>query len=350
MQDFPDVELLAPYRLSWRGPVILWAVTALLIAYFAAPGGPRDNTLLVSGLFLVCAGGLQYLMLRGRDVVLSVEGVRKGKGARSTFIRWQGATLRYIRKGRYFIVTANDARIKIRDTHFEPHRFWEIMHYLRYVAYEQSLERNARAARISTPLHGLTEKDRCAFLKYRGDGFFRQIFWPYLSWPSFFICLAYVGFIEAVIHWPASVVASPVFKAVQHAFPFLFYRDAVLILVFVEGLRMLLGLRHRRTVRSGWLQQFDRAQVVSISEVGLLHKDAAKESFYAWNDVGAISDSGGLIFFHLVPELPLSIIVPKRIFATPKDAQDFLRRARDFRNAAMTAPNIVAPVSFWEIA
>jgi hypothetical protein len=360
MQDFPDVELLRPYRMTWHGPVALWGVTVLLVGYFAVPGAPPEGNVLVSGLFLACAGGLQYLMLRGRDVVLSVEGVRKGTGPRSTFIRWQGATLRYIRKGRYFVVTANGARIEIRDTHFDQYRFWEIMHYLRYVAYAQSLTRNARAAKIGTPLHGLTEKDRQAFLRYRGDGFFRQVFWPYLSWPVFAVCLAYVGVVEAIIRWPARVAAVPAFKAVWHAFPVLFYRGNVLFLVFVlflagffiaaRGLPMLLGLRQRRTVRSGWLQQFGRAQVVSISEVGLLHKDAARESFHAWNDIGGISDAGGLILFHLVPELPLSVIVPKRVFAAPAEATDFYRKALEFKRAALTAPNLVEPVSFWEIA
>lgn len=362
MQDFPDVELLRPYRLSWRGPVVLWAVTALLIAYFAmAPGRSQYSLLLLCTLFLACAAGLQYLMLSGRDVVLSVEGVRKGTGPRSTFIRWQGATLRYIRKGRYFIVTANGARIDIHDRHFDQYRFWEIMHYIRYVAYAQSLGRNARAAKTSTPVHGLTENDKTAFLRYRGDGVFKTVFWPYLSWPSFAVCVAYVAFVEGVIHQPpVSLAARRAVYAAWRDFPFLFHREAVLILlpvlfltgflIFAEGLPMLLSLRPRRAMRSAWLQQFDRAQIISISEVGLSYKDAARESFYPWDDVAGISNAGGLILFHLVSELPLSIMVPKRVFATARDASVFLRRARDFKRAALTAPNLVEPISFWEIA
>ena len=36
--------------------------------------------------------------------------------------------------------------------------------------------------------------------------------------------------------------------------------------------------------------------------------------------------------------------------ATPADAAEFYRQACDFKRTALTRPNVVEPVSFWEIA
>ena len=366
MQDFPDVELLGPPRINPWGSPLIWLGVLLLAAYFWLDASRTPGRMLSQGLFtailiILCAVLIQYMLFAGRDVVLSVEGVRKGKGPRSIFIRWRDANLRYDRRRNRYIVASQGARIVFRYSSFaDERRFAEIMGYIRYVIYQQSARQNAQAEKIATPVHGLSSRDKAEFLKYKGEGFFPNVFWPYLAAPIFALCLVYWAFIEVLVHKPP--VGPAVKQAINDAwysFPVLLQRSVAILLpgtflvgclVFLWGLPKLLGRRQRKAMRTRWLDEFDRAQVVSLSDIGVQYQDARHQRFLPWNEVPRISRTKGLILFHVVPDLSLSFIVPRRIFAAPKEADDFHRQALAFKRAALTRPSLVSPISFWEIA
>jgi len=366
MQDFPDVELLGPPRINRWASALMWLGVLLLAAYFWLDASRPPGRMLSPGLFMavfiiLCAVLIQYLLVAGRDVVLSVEGVRKGKGPRSIFIRWRDANLRYDRKRNRYAVASQDARIVFRYSSFaDERRFAEIMGYIRYVIYQQSARQNAQADKIATPVHGLSSRDKAEFLKYKGEGFFPNVFWPYLALPIFALCLAYWAFIEVLVHKPpVGPAVKQAINAAWYSFPLLFQRSVALLLpgtfwigclVFVWGLPKLLGRRQRKAMRTRWLDEFDRAQVISLSEIGIQFQDARHQRFLPWNEVQKISRTKGLILFHVVPDLSLSFIVPRRIFATSTEADDFLRQALAFKRAAQTRPSLASPISFWEIA
>ncbi len=366
MQDFPDVELLGPPRFNWPLSAGLWILTGLAIS--ALPAGhpaPGHGTLSALALPAVIVGFaivLQYLMAADRDITLSVEGIRKGKGRRAVFVPWLGASLHHDRDRNRFVITSKGKRIVVRSSNFDdPYRFQEIMSHLWLVVYGQAWRRNRQADKITTPLHGLSAEDRREFLGYRGDGFLGTVFWPYLSLPLLVLCVAYVAFIEIILHqaaWGPAVTAFV--QTVLKACPFLFSWPWVLlyipaacvtaVVIFFRGLPRFLARRHLKAMRRRWLQQFDRPQMISISALGLVCREADGQRFQTWDDVYRISQTRRLILFHLVPDLRLSIILPKRAFATPEAASEFVARAEDFKRAARNMPNLVEPVSFWEIA
>ena len=362
MRNTPDVELLGPPKFNWLGSILLWIGAGILASFFLPGSAPphRDSPFLVPAVVIAAASVLQFMIITGRDIVLSVEGVRKGKGPRSTFIPWRDATIRYDRKDNRFIVTAKRARIVFRDTNFaDSLGFQQVMGHVRYTVYEQALRRNVHADKISTPIHGLSGKDKAEFLKYGGDGFLENVFWPYLALPTFIVCLADVGFIEVLMRRPRfTPLVTPYIHAILQAFPALFHGPVAfviflcaligLLLTGGPGFSRLTQSRRFKEMRSRWLHLFERPQMVSISEIGLVCRDADGQRFYPWNDVCKISETRGLILFHLVPDLTLSIIVPKRIFATPQAAEDFRGKALDFKRAALTQPSLVEPLSFWQ--
>jgi hypothetical protein len=366
MQKMPDVELLAPPRFNWPLSAGLWILTGLAIS--ALPAGhpaPGHGTLSAYALPAVIVGFaivLQYLMAADRDITLSVEGIRKGKGRRAVFIPWLGASLHHDRDRNRFVITSKGKRIVVRSSNFDdPYRFQEIMSHLRLVVYGQAWRRNRQADKMTTPLHGLSAQDRREFLAYRGDGFLANVFWPYLAPPVLCLCVAYVVFIEVVLHQAA---LGPDVTAFVHVIlktcPLLFYWPWVLVyipiacvvavVIVFRGLPLFLARRHLKALRLRWLQQFDRPQMISISPIGLVCRETDGQRFLPWDDVYRISQTRGLILFHLVPDLRLSIILPRRAFATAHDAADFVARAEDFKRAARNMPNLVEPVSFWEIA
>jgi len=361
VKDFPDVELLGPPRFNWLGSILVWVGLGLWLSYILpdvlrAQGHEARLYLVV---VVAIALALQYLLVADRDVVISVEGVRKGK---STFIRWRDATILYHRRGNRYLVGAGTKRIVLRHGHFaDPQRFAEIMGYIRWIVHQQSLRQNARTETTSTPMHGLSAADRAEFLRCRGTGFAEMVFWPYLALPIVLFGLAETLVVEALVHktlLPAAV--NQAVRGLLHSCPLLFHGPAafmiwfvafvVMCLVAAQGLPRILAGNRKKAMRAHWIEDFDRAQIISINEVGLHFHDARRQGLYPWNDVAGISQSKNLILFHLVPNLPLSIVVPKRVFATPGDARDFYRKAQAFKRAALTRPSLSEPISFWEIA
>ena len=361
VKDFPDVELLGPPRFNWLGSILLWVGLGLWLSY-TLPDVLRaqgHEARLYLAVMVIIALVLQYRMVADRDVVLSVEGVRKGRDA---FIRWRDATIRYDRKGNRYIVSAGATRVVLRHGRFaDPQRFAEIMGYIRWVVYQQSLRQNARAETTRTPMHGLSAQDRAEFLRCRGPGFAETVFWPYLALPIVLFGLAETLVVEALIHksW-LPVAANQAVRFLLQSCPLLFHGPGAftiwfaaflgMCLVAAQGLPRVLAAKRKKTMRAHWIEDFDRAQIISINEVGLHFHDARRQGLYPWNDVARISQTKNLILFHLVPNLPLSIVVPKRIFATPGEAQDFVFKAQAFKRAALTRPSLSEPISFWEIA
>ncbi len=371
MQNRPDVELLGPSPMRWWRSIAIWLLAAIVLAVvwhnawrhgIGAPGTEWPSLYGLSGVILVFAAVLQFLALADGDVVLSVEGVRKGKGVRSTFIPWQGSTLVYERDKDRFVVTHKDKRITFTWYNFSaPNRYKDIMEYILYVMYEQSFRRHGQAAKIDTPIHTLSAADKAEVLKYDGDGFFTKVFRPYLSVPILLICLAYLGFVELLVYRPPlGPQGRHAANLVLHTLSVLFQRQTFPVLFpmsmmagFFIALDLgLVALRRGRVKRLKlyWLAEFDKAQRVSLSEIGLTQQDADGPSFWVWSDVSSISETNGLILFHIAAGPPPLIIVPKHIFATPAGATEFSRQARAFRTAALMRPNIVEPISFWEIA
>jgi len=366
MQDFPDVELLGPPRFNWPFSIALWILAAIGIgAVFdghAAQGHEPIKAFALPAVILAFTAGLQYLLAADRDISLSVEGIRKGKGPRSLFIAWQGASLHHDRDRNRFVVTTKGKRIVVRESNFnDPYRFQEIMSHLRLVVYSQAWRRNRQADKIATPLHGLSAENKREFLYYRGDGFFQTIFWPFLALPVFCLCVAYVAFIEIVLHQATLGSAAVAFvEAVLKACPFPFYWPWILLyvsaafvaaaVICIRGVPLFLARRHLKAIRLHWLEQFDRPQIITISAIGLVCRETDGQRFVPWDNVYKISQTRGLILFHLVPDLRLSIILPRRAFATAQDAADFIAKAEDFKRAARDLPSLIEPVSFWEIA
>ena len=368
MKDFPDVELVGPRPFKWGASVFLWLLAVFLLGVVWSGAehvriglsGRFLNVGWVSALIVGLAAALQAAQFMGRNVVLTVEGVRRGKGPHATFIRWKDANVRYDRKSGRYVVTADGKRIGFQYMNFaDQQRLVEIMNYIRWVIHQRDLKRHLGAEKIETPVHGLSDVEKHTFLKYRGDGFFPNIFWPYLALPTFVLCVVHWDFVQVLASHPTTAY-TPQIKAILHAAPLLYHGLTGMVIwfvalitsmaIFMQGLPMLFGLRRRHIIRSGWLAQFDRAQVISMTEFGLTYKEAKRESFYGWDGITGISHVKGLMLFHLVPELPLSIMVPDRIFATPHEAADFYRKARAFKRAALTRPNVIDPISFWEIA
>ena len=366
MQDIPDVELLGPPKFSWPFSIALWILAILtagaLLDGHTAPGRGALSAYALPAVILAFTAVLQYLLAADRDITLSVEGIRKRKGPRSVFIAWQGATLHHDRDRNRFVITSQGKRIVVRESNFnDPYRFQEIMSHLRLVIYGQAWRRNRQADKITTPLHGLSAEDRREFLNYRGDGFLQTIFWPYLALPVLCLCVAYVAFIEVVLRQATlGPAAETAILAILKAFAFAFYWPWFLVYIPIacftamviafRGLPMLLARRRLKALRLRWLEQFDRPQIISISEIGLVCRETDGQRFVPWDSVYKISQTRGLILFHLVPDLRLSIILPKRAFGSPLDAADFVTKAEDFKRAARTLPSLVEPVSFWEIA
>ena len=363
MQDISDVELLGPPKFSWPFSVALWIVALLTASALLdghTPRGPEAYAL--PAIIVVFTAGLQYLLASGRDITLSVEGIRKGKGPRAVFIAWQGASLHHDRDRNRFVVTSPGKRIVVRSSNFDDvYRFQEIMSHLRLVIYGQAWRRNRRADKITTPLHGLSAEDRREFLAYKGDGFLANVFWPYLALPVLWLCVAYVGFIEGILHQTAMGPAAAAFvHTVLNACPLLFYWPWVLIyipvvcvtavVILFRGLPRFLARRRLKAMRVRWLEQFDRPQIIAVSAIGLVCRETDGQRFVPWDNVYKISQTHGLILFHLVPDLRLSIILPKRAFATGEAAADFVAKAENFQRAARTLPSLIEPVSFWEIA
>jgi len=371
MHTAPDVELLGPEPVGRFGSPLIWISAGIFMALLTLNAwlsgiGTPGNSLASLGVLLVLilafAVLLQYLRLSGRDVVLSVEGVRKGKGSKSRFIPWRGATLYYDRKRDCYVVAAKGDRIRLKAGYFsDTDRFREIISYLEYVVEEQGMRRNAHAAKTSAPLHRLSETDRAAFLAYRGDGLFGFSAAPYVAMAVFIACATYLAFVLLLVaHPPLSGATLIAVNWILRTFPFLFFGWPGEMLPrfcapigLVAGMAVLPGvgrLRRIKVMRTTWLEQFDQSQALAISPVGLTFQTTEDAFFLTWNEILKISLTRELILFHLTPELTFSLVLPKRVFSTPADAEAYYRQAEAFRSAALTTPNIVEPVSFWEIA
>lgn len=370
MRKTPDVELLGPGPFSWKGSATIWVIAASLLALLwwrtlsndiGTPGNGWGGLYALSGVTLGFAGLLQYLILANRDVVVSVEGVRKGKGPRSTFIPWQGAAVIYDRSSGRFVVSGNGKRIPFNWINFNDlSRYREVMQYVLYVIYQQSFRRHGQAAKIEAPIHSLSAADRVAFLNDKGSGFERAV-WPYLSVVLLAACLAYLTFIGLlIVHPPVGPDMRRLINLILHKAPLPFTRSAgpyfllgsLAGIVFIawDRISTFMSRGTLKRLKLNWLAQFEKTQRVALSEIGLTQQDADGPSFWVWNDIHRIRRTKGLILFDLTPAQTLSVIVPKRIFATPADAEDFVRKAQAFKDAAKTRPNIVEPISFWEIA
>jgi len=370
MQKTPDVELLGPAPLSRFGSVIIWLCVAVLIglviyngwrAGIGTPGNGWASLFALVGTPLLFAALLQYNRLSRRDVALSVEGVRKGKGAKSKFIPWRGATFYYDLKKDRYVIAAKGMQISFnRDNFSSSRRYAEVIGYILYVIQEQGLRRNAKVPKISAPLHRLSAADRAEFLAYAGGDFFSAV-WFSVALFVFVLCVAYMALLTLLIaRLPLPSDTVNALHTVKRMAPLLFHGWIADILkrfclpaAFVSGLRLLPDLGGRKRVqamRTNWLEQFDHTQVVTISEVGLTCQIGGEPMFIPWSDVFKIGRTRGLILFHLTAELTLSIALPKRVFQTTADATSFYRKAEAFRIAALATPNIVEPISFWEIA
>ena len=371
MQVSPDVDLLGPAPVSRRGSILLWVITAGLLSvlwYFTwragigTPGNGWGGLFILSGAIIAFAAFLQYGLMTEGHVILSVEGVRRQKGSKSKFIPWLGSTVMYDQENGVFTVKSGKTKIVFSWASFsDVHRYQDIMEYIRYVIYEQSYRRHKQTQKIDAPIHSLSATDKAEFLNYRGDGFLRKIFWPYLSLPVLAVCLTYLGFMELLIYRPpVSPDVRHAINFILHNFPAIFQRPlgpfagltSILASLYIvlDRVPAWLSRGALRRFRSHWLQQFDKTQRIAISEIGLTHHDADGVSFWIWNDIPRISEANGLILFHLVPTQTQSVVVPKRIFVTPADAAEFYRRACDFKRTALTQPNVFEPISFWEIA
>ena len=370
MPKKPDVELLGPGPFSWKGSVVVWLIAGGLLGLIWGMAWHRIGTAgnglgglwALTGVIVAFAAFIQYSVLASRNIVVSVEGVRKGKGPGATFIPWQGSILVYDRAKTRFVISAGDKRVVFDWSNFyDLSRYQAVMEYILYVMYEQSFRRHGQARKIEAPIHSLSAAEKAEFLAYRGDGFFKKVFWPYLSWPLLGVCVAYLAFVELLIHHPRlSPDLVHVVNLILRTCPVLFQRPVgpyffpvAIVTIFVIGsnrLPALLdhgGLKH---FRQNWLAQFDKTQRVAISDIGLTQQDADGPSFWIWQDVTRITRTKGLILFHLTPAQTLSVIVPARVFTTPAEAVAFYRQAQAFRRAAQTRPNLVEPISFWEIA
>src|ERR1700761_8019012 len=107
MQNISDVELLGPPKFSWPFSIALWVVAVLTAgALLDGPTARSPDAYALPAVILVFTAGLQYLLATGRDITLSVEGIRKGKGQGSVFIPWQGASLHHDRDRNRFVITS----------------------------------------------------------------------------------------------------------------------------------------------------------------------------------------------------------------------------------------------------
>ncbi len=371
MQNTPDVELLGPPPVGRFGSPAIWLCTSVVMGVviysswrkgIGTPGNGWASLVALLVVIALFAAAVQYILLAGRDIVLSVEGVRKGKGPRSKFIPWRGASFYYDLKKDRYVVAAKGVQITFKKSHFaDDDRYGEVVGCIEYAIYEQALQRNAQAPRTIAPLHRLSAADRAEFLAYTGDGILATALLPCLGWLVFVSCLAYWA-VLALLHWhpPLSGVALQIVNWILRTFSFLFrgwtggliMRFSPMIAIF--GAVMAFpdaALRKRiRAMRTSWLEQFDLTQAIAISAVGLTCQTNDDHLFLPWSHILNISRTRGLILFHLTPELTISIILPRRVFATPADAEAFHHQARAFKTAAQAEPNIVEPVSFWEIA
>jgi len=371
MQEMPDVELLGPPPFKWGTSLFIWlaAIFVLSLTWFGV--GPArigtsgnswlDLWLMVAVVIGFTAAG-QIAQFMGRDIVLSVEGVRKGKKRRSVFIPWRGATFYYDLRGHRYTVAAKGARITFNTNNFaDPYRYREIVGHIQDLVHDQGLQRNAHAPKTNAPIHRLSTADRAAFLAYRGDAFLSNVILRYLALPIFITCLFYFGFIVLLVYRPPlPPAARQVVNSILRAFPILFHGHTAALLIRLSlPLAALAAIpafsgrtweKRLRAIRTSWLEQFDCSQVIAISEFGLSCQTTEEPIFLPWSDILKISRTRELILFHVTSDLARSIILPRRIFANAADAMAFYHQALAFRTAALARPNLLDPVSFWEIA
>jgi hypothetical protein len=285
------------------------------------PAGFWEFVLAICGIFVFALAS----ELRGLDVTLSWEGIRRGSGPRSTFIAWKDARLDWRRSK--IVVRSGKTTIAVYDSLYRAGEFYRFFDVIAHDIVDGGLRRAAQAVNLATPAYTLSAEDMKALLKYRGEG--RGPLLPPIGSYTI-LALVMPTVVAFVIRFSARWHNVP--QALHPAPAYLAATLACTVAIAAPCFLVEEILRRRarwKALTSSWhyLQDFS----LSISEAGVTKRTIGFEHFRYWDELQYVVQSPRLILF--LTRKGVIHIVPKRIFASPDDAEVFFNTALTLKRA-----------------
>lgn len=272
-------------------------------------------TALIYGAILVNLGW----EVRGLDLTLSWQGVRKGVGPRSKFIAWRDARLDF--GGEKIIVRSGKDAIAVHTSLYRAGEFHRFFHVIAQEIVDGGLRRAAKAINLTTPAYKLSAEDVKTYLKYRGEG--RRPRLPHIG-PYTTLALVMIPVVAFVVRFSNRAHSLP---QALHPAP-IYLAASLACTAAVAGTCFLLEDILRRRARwkemtSSW--HYHQDFELSISEAGVATRTTGFEHFTYWDELSCVVESPRLIL--VFGRKDIMHIIPKRIFASREDAVAFFNTA-----------------------
>lgn len=308
----------------------LWAMlffAALLIVAMAAMG-PSVHTArqavgygILVAVFAGFAAMFALWALRDIDVALSWDGIRKGQGRHVRFIAWDEAKLQL--GERKVIARSGTRTISVRSDSFDGPKFWAFFWVIRQESVDRGLRQFDEGEALRTKPYTLGESDLKNFDRYLGAGsgtlhaILQTTALPFI-----------MGLMLTFGYW---------IKPQRHSLPHMLQNPLVYFALAGLCTMLFCGAWYF----AFWLTMPKRKAVAlkecttSLGAVGLVTATADIRDLDFWHEIRWIVQSPTVILFFT--RRGSATIVPKRIFASPAEAADFLKQAIALKRAYMNS-------------